>query len=152
MRETYILEDLLNNMIELEKTGSRTYLRMAETVTLPEAKEMFLSLSDQELHHLKIYESFLRELDYTQVLDDEYVSYLRIVLHNNFKFFTMELNNPNLESCLKLAIHLEKDTLVYLSEMKTIFGASNPEVIDRMMNEERKHLKLLFEFNNKHTF
>ncbi len=51
MSEKFILEDLLNALIELEETGNKLYTELSERVENTKVSDLFSLLARQELKH-----------------------------------------------------------------------------------------------------
>lgn len=149
MRTTYILEDLFYNMSELEDACQTFYKRMSELLTDKEAVELFEHLSSKESKNKKYFDDFTRDMDYVLFLEDEYVAYLRVFLHNNFIMFRYRSKFNTIDEYLRTVIHMEKDMLILLLEAKKMLGVSAPEIFDKMLSDKRKHLKILFEYFEK---
>jgi rubrerythrin len=150
MRKTYVLEDLLKNMVELENAGYENYTAMAKLCKEYESKELFDYLASQEKHHKKVFEALLRDFDYSLIiLEDDYADYLRVFLHNNFKMFRYRHIPETLEEGLRASIHMEKDMLILFHELKKVLGASQLELFENLLSEERKHIKILYEYDEK---
>jgi rubrerythrin len=145
MRTTYILEDLFNNMVELEDACHNMYARLSRMASDDETVQLFEELATKESKNRKIFDDYLRNLDHPIILDDEYISYLRVLLHNNFKMFRFSEPPPDADATLRTVIRMEKDLYLLLMEMRKILGSSIPEAFDKIICDKRIHLKLLFE-------
>lgn len=146
--ENFLLEDLLNVLIQLEETGQKHYLRMANMATTPKVKDLFELLSKQEGKHKVIYEGYKTAFTNQTLNDvtDEYKAYVKVTLENTIKFLEAHKSIDHIEEGLKTAINLEKDTLLFLNEMKKILGRKKEEEIERLMDEERGHLAFLYNY------
>lgn len=145
--EKFLLEDLLNVLIELEDTGQKHYHRMANMAADPKLKDLFELLSKQEGTHKVIYEGYKTAFVNRKLNDvtEEYKSYVQVTLKNTIKFLNGHENIDNIDEGLKTAISLEKDTLLFLNEMKKMLGTKEDE-IERLMDEERGHLAFLYNY------
>jgi rubrerythrin len=148
MHEIFALEDVLNVLIELETLGNKHYTEMATLTEDYELKKFFELLAKQELAHKALYTSY-KELHIafeSGGVTDEYKAYMDSLLKGTVKFLETSNEVKDFESGYNIAISLEKDTLLFLSELKQIIEKSYHEVIDNVMDQERGHLKALYDF------
>lgn len=148
MQEIFLLEDVLNVLIELENLGSVHYHKMAEMTEDSELKGLFARLSVQELAHKEIYEDYKKQkINFEeQTLLSDYKDYMDALLKNAITFLNTHMNFKDFKDGFEIAVKLEKETLLFLSEIKVILGKAHHEAIDKLMNEERKHLRFLLNY------
>lgn len=151
MHEIFALEDVLNVLIELETLGNKHYTEMASLTDDYELKKFFELLAKQELAHKALYEGYKKQHITFESggITDEYMSYMDTLLKGTVKFLETNSEVKDFETGYHIAINLEKDTLLFLSELKTIIGKDYDEVIDNVMDQERAHLKALYDFKLK---
>ncbi|WP_196599313.1 ferritin-like domain-containing protein [Pectinatus frisingensis] len=151
MSEIFQVSDLLNSMVRLEKTGHDFYTKMAVESADAKISSFFHFLADEEKKHEKTYTNLSNEykngLSIDETLDDNYKSYLNVLIRQNFAFDN--LKRPTLKEALKFSISLEKDTLLYINEIQTIFKNEKADVFSRIKQEEESHLKMLSEYSQK---
>lgn len=146
MSVNYDVADLINNLIDLEKNGCDFYNTLAEKTDKIECKLMFKLLAEEEKKHQDIYTALLQTVNIDVEIDSEYHEYLQVIVNEQFK-----LDSSQLESCkdtheaLDIAINLEKDSLLFLSEFGNLVGPESQHLVDQMKKEERKHLKMIIE-------
>ncbi len=145
MSEKFILEDLLNALIELEDTGNKLYAELSEKVENKEVADLFSLLARQELKHKELYESYKSKLVTKENVDEEYLSYIKVMLKKNVKFLNTVVVPEDMEASVCQSVQLEKDTILFLLEMKKIIEDHHQDEIDKVIDEERKHLKYLYE-------
>lgn len=146
MRETYVTEDLLNTLIALEMRGHENYLRLEGQAPDPRSRELFKLLADQELKHKTLYESFKAHLEGAEPADPEYLSYVGLLLEKQIPVITAPDVPENFEACFQLAVTLEKETLFFLHEVKSLLPFEARGQVNPMIDEERKHLQYLLEY------
>lgn len=150
IQEQFVLEDLLNVLIQLEDTGNKHYHYMSTITDNPRLKDLFELLSKQEHTHKVIYEGYKSVFAGEKLNDvtDDYKAYVQVTLKNTIKFLEGHKQVTSLDEGLKIAINLEKDTLLFLNEMKKIVGTKEEE-IERLMDEERGHLAFLYNYQEE---
>lgn len=147
MNETFRLEDVLNVLIELETLGNKNYLFMAGQTENPKLHDFFEILANQELKHKAIYESFKKEFinfEHNEVTE-EYHEYMRVLLENSIRILNKIGDINDLLLSYDMAITLEKDTILMLIEFKNLIPETYHKDIDKLINEERAHLKFLYQ-------
>lgn len=153
MSEVFQISDLLNSLIELEKTGHSFYDQAAKITSDAKAADLFRYLAGEEEKHEKLYmdlaEKFRDEAPGGEPLDEEYNAYLQTLLSRQFHFNDADLQS--LEAAFRFAVSLEKDTLLYVGEVRTILEDRHTELFKIIQKEERKHLKLLTDFQENQS-
>lgn len=147
MSEKFILEDLLNALIELESTGNSLYTELSERVENKEVADLFSLLARQELKHKEIYTGYKSSLVAKEEVDDTYLAYVKVMLEKNIKFLSTTAAPEDLHGSVCQAVQLEKDTVLFLLEMKKIISEHHHKEIDEIIDEERKHLQYLYELD-----
>jgi rubrerythrin len=142
MREVFILEDILNALIALETHGNALYLDLAERAGDLETRNLFTSLAKQELRHKEIYTEFKDRLTLKTEIEEEYLDYLNELIRSNIHLERMDVKACGFDEALDIGIQLEKDTILFLSELKGILS-ENTAQIEALVLEEKNHLKLL---------
>jgi len=145
MTEKFILEDLLNALIELETEGAQLYSELSEKVENQKVADLFSLLAKQEVKHKELYQSYKLKLIPRESVDEDYLSYIKVMLAKNVKFLNTAAAPENLEASVCQSVQLEKDTILFLLEMKKIIEDHHQDEIDQIIDEERKHLRYLYE-------
>lgn len=150
MSELILIEDILNALITLEEKGSRNYDILAKNADTIETKDLFETLSQKEKEHKIIYESFKKDHILSEEVDEEYIAYIDALLKNSFyedvDFDTMY----SFKDGIKYAMNLERDTIIFLSEIKSFVNKSYIDEIELLKNEERNHLKILSDIKKQY--
>jgi rubrerythrin len=148
MHETYGVADLLNTLIRLEETGARVYRELAEQAKDSSARDLFAFLSLQEAKHQKFYESLLQQQGFERELDEEYRQYIGVLIHNTMQLISAPRKGYSRATAIELGIQLEKDTLLFLGEMRHAIGSYHSDQLELITNQERKHLQLLIDIRS----
>lgn len=143
--------DVLQFAIRIEENGEAFYRETASIMADSEVKALFARLADEEVNHRKTFESMLAQLaDYrpTESYDGEYLSYLKSYIDGR-AIFKDHPKIPEMakvrdrETALDFAVQREADSILYYEEVKKIAGEKYTSVIDRIIDEERKHFVTL---------
>lgn len=155
MTELFSIEDLFNAIISLEGIGNRNYKRLAEQAHDAELKAYFSTLAEMELKHKMIFESLQAKVVTFphEEMDASYRDYLGSLLSHTLRFvnlFEVQMVNPEVyedfDMAFDLAVGLEKDVILFLSEMKHILDSHHHPVLNQLLDEERSHLKYLYDY------
>ena len=144
MREVFVLEDILNALITLETHGNALYSNMAEQADDLQTRNLFADLAEQELQHKKIYEGFKTKFNLKTEIEEDYLDYLRELIRSSIQLERVEVRSYNYGQALAMGIQLEKDTILFLNELKGIL-AERADQIGALVQEEKKHLVRLLE-------
>ena len=150
MQEIFSVEDVINVMIELETRGNEHYLSLSKQTQSEELKNLFLNLANAEQKHKLRYENFKKEIlnfEHENVSDD-YEAYMLSLLKQTIRFLNETRNQINVEEGFLLAIQLEKDTILFLMELKSMIGQQFNADMEQIISEERGHLKLLYQYQS----
>jgi len=143
--------------IRIEENGEKFY-RYAVRITEDEdAKEMFDYLADEEINHKKIFENLLSKIGKYKPFESypgEYFAYLRayvdrIVFTN--KGLDKEISRvKDTLSAINFGIQRELDSILYFHEIKKFVPTSQHNLIDRIIDEERKHFSKLSKLKKRY--
>lgn len=151
MQELFSLEDIFNVMIELESLGYEHYIKM-ETMTKDlKLKALFANLANQEKAHKALYTKYKSEsitFDNNKV-NDEYTQYMDALLGSTVAFLSRSGEIKDFDHGFDIAVTLEKDTIMFLNEIKSLIGESYSESIDQIIDQEKNHLVALYAYLSK---
>jgi rubrerythrin len=141
--------EVLQFAIKIEENGWRFYNKVAEANDDEKVKDLFTFLADEEIKHKETFEAMLPEIDKyepREVYPPEYFAYLRAYADNIiFKHGVEKDLSEDLEpvSAVDFGIIIEVDSIAYYNEVKNFVPQNQRSVIDKIIEEERKHfLKL----------
>lgn len=148
MSELFSLEDIFNVMIELEAMGNVHYSKMKDMTSNAKLKVLFEQLAVAELSHKEIYETFKSNvINFNQEkVNQEYQEYMDVLLKQTIRFLHESSNISDFETGFEIAVRLEKDTILFLNELRSIVDASFYEALDHVISQEQSHLKALYQF------
>lgn len=151
MREVFTLEDIFNIMIELETLGNHHYIEMQNMTDDLELRSLFGQLAEQEIAHKALYTSYKhKNITFNQnEANEEYRSYMDALLKGTVQFLEESRVIKDFDHGFGIAVSLEKDTILFLSELRRIIDSAYYEAIDKIINEERKHLEILYAYKSR---
>jgi len=150
MAISFDINDILKVAIKIEENGEKFYHYAEDITKNKDMKKVFKHLADEETNHKKIFKDMLSKIDKSESLEDypeEYVTYLRTYVDK--VIFTKQAKEKDFSavkdtlSAINFAIQRELDSILYYQEMKNLIHRSREIMIERIIDEERKHfLKL----------
>jgi len=148
--ETFMYEDILNTLIELETRGVALYSKLAKAADSLEVEKLMLFLSEQEHQHQLFYESLKKQIIPHELTSDEYNAYIEALLDQTYSLLLdAEEEGLAYNLAIKKAKSIEMATLVLLNEFKKMMAHSMEPKIELLMDEERRHLQLLYSLEKK---
>mgnify|MGYP006283887539 CR=1 FL=1 len=143
--------ELYDIAVGIEKNGVAYYGSLSEQVDDPDLKHMYSDLADMEQHHIHVF----REMRDNSVesgpvvppdVEQEYDEYLRALIDssvfpNDDVAREVAARAANTAEALQFAIGAEKDSILFYTEMKDLVPAKEREAVDRIIQEEKKHLR-----------
>jgi|LGVF01.1.fsa_nt_gb rubrerythrin len=151
MREIFALEDIFNVMIELETLGNVHYVEMQDMTDDLQLKALFGLLATQEMAHKELYTKY-KNMNITferNLVTEEYEDYMDAMLKGTVRFLEQSKEIKNFEHGFEVAINLEKDTILFLTELRRIIAPEYHAAIDNVTDQERNHLKALYDYKSK---
>jgi Uncharacterized conserved protein len=148
MSELFSLEDIFNVMIELETLGNIHYSKMKGMTSNAKLKVLFEQLAAAELSHKELYQTLKSKIiNFNQEkVNQEYQEYMDVMLNQTIQFLHESSSVSDFEKGFEIAVRLEKDTILFLNELRSIVDANYYEAIDHVISQEQGHLKALYKF------
>ncbi len=157
MSLTFSGSELINIAIGIERRGIVFYDIMARSTENAVARDTFESLTDMERAHVQIFQDMLAEADKYQVAETyagEYAAYLQALVDS--AIFTDDMITSEMATraesdieALELAIGGEKDSILFYYEMKDIIPQPAQPTVNKIIAEEKSHLRQLSELKKK---
>ena len=132
--------------IRIEENGENFYRQMAQKFEDEKVKELFSFLADEETKHKKIYAGMVSKMEKYEPFEsyaNEYFAYLRAYADNiifteeKLKEKMSEIEDVN--SAIDFAMGTELDSILYYQEVKNLVPENQRNVIDKIIEEERRH-------------
>ncbi len=150
MQEIFGLDDLLHTLVSLEELGNKLYIALAEKTSDAKAKSLFSFLSEQENMHRERYSAMLDKHEMTLPDDSDYSSYIKVLVESTFSLLQVTPGEKTVAEALSIGMQLEKETILFLSEICAMVGAIQSKPLQDIILQERGHLRILVEFSQKH--
>lgn len=149
--EAYSVSEVIEQAVQTEKLGSQFYSAMAIRFHKNEGlKKLFEALAAMEVQHEKTFTRLKRMVKDEDIEGWEEISkYLRAIVESAFflgkgKSLTSAGNIRKMADAVEHALGFEKETLFYYYGIRD--GLKDPKVIDRIIEEEKKHIIQLNKF------
>ena len=151
MQEIFLLEDLLDVLIDIEVMGQGHYKDLANQAGDEKLTGLFKALAKQEEAHEKLYKSLKEQyVNFTTSdVDEEYMAYLDALIKDNIDFMTQKKEVMNLEEAFDLAFRLEKDTILFLREAQRHLPVAEHDKIDGLVAQEQSHIVMLRQYRSQ---
>lgn len=142
---------------KIETCGEAFYDAAVDHVDDPEVRKLFTFLRNEERRHETEFENLLshvEEADGEWRDNEEYAGYMRSLAE--YRVFpdpeaarALVAAVNDVTSVLRHAMNFEKDSILFLHEMRPIVREEDRRMVDRLLDEERKHLRLLSDLHDK---
>lgn len=147
---TFNASEIYQFAIKIELNGEKFYREFSKKIKDKALSALFNELADEEVKHKVFFENGLKSFnkyDPVESFPEEYFAYLR-AFAENVVFVKDNLEKEiekvdTKEAALNFAIKRELDTIHYYMEMKSLVPASESELIDKIIAEERNHFMRL---------
>jgi len=140
--------------VEIEQNGEKFYRRTADMAKDAESKKLFTFLADEEVKHKKLFEGMISKKDQYEPFENypgEYQQYMDA-------YTGKIISNPDIQKemdsvkdtpgAIEFGIRRELDSILFYHEVKKFVG-NDASLIDKIIDEERKHFMTLVELKNK---
>ena len=148
--------EILQFAIRIEENGEKFYRHAVRIAKDDDAKEIFSYLADEEIEHKKMFEDLHSKTEKYEPFESypgEYFEYLRSYVDKII--FTNEALDKELSrvsdtiSALDFGIQRELDSILYFHEIKKFVPKIQHNLIDKIIDEERKHFSKLSELRKR---
>ena len=152
-------KELINFAIGIERNGIAFYGSLGKTARNTAAQDAYRYLADEERGHLKIFQNMLDSSGAYQppeTLTEEYDLYLKalldsVVFEDDKVARRMAENASSDAEAIHIALGAEKDSILFYKEMRELVRVADREVVDRIIEEEKSHLRQLSELKRSLT-
>lgn len=149
--------ELVEIAIGIERNGAAFYDSLAESSKETKIRDMYKHLADNERNHIETFQNMLNQVgDYKppETYTEEYDLYMRALVDSSvFKDdqaaremaqkVTAEIE------AIQIGLSAEKDSILFYTEMRELVQRSGRNVMDRIIEEERTHLKQLSDLKKR---
>ena len=157
MSIVFSADELIDIAIGIERRGITFYDIMAKSTDNETARLVFQDLVDMEREHIQIFQDMLDEAGKYHLAENktkEHDDYLQALIDS--AVFTDDMITSEMATqadsdikALELGISAEKDSILFYYEMKDIMPRQALPMIDRIIAEEKSHLRQLYEIKKQ---
>ncbi len=143
--------ELVNIAIGIERKGAAFYDSLVSSTKDAMARGSYQILANKEREHIEIFQKMLSSVgDYQlpETYTEEYDLYLKALVDS--AVFSDEQTARGMAKkidseaeALQIGLGAEKDSILFYSEMRVLVRRTDREVINRIIEEERSHLRQL---------
>ncbi len=154
MGNLFSISEIFQFAIKIEENGEKFYKMAAEKTSDLTVKEIFLILSEEEIKHKNVYLEMLSKIESYQPEEnfpEEYFLYLKSYADNiifNSKAQEDLKKSFSTISAINFAIQRELDSILYYLESKNLIPKIQAQLVDKIIEEERKHFVKLTDLKN----
>ncbi|MDD5093149.1 MAG: ferritin family protein [Dehalococcoidia bacterium] len=149
--------EIIDVAVGIENNGAAFYETLAKLDGEVAAQSVYKGLAAMERQHGQIFEglrSVLGGYDPKASYAEEFDRYLKAlvdsaIFRDDKTARQMAEKVTSDAAAIQIAIGAEKDSILFYSEMRRIVPKSTFKLLDRIINEERGHLRELSELNGK---
>jgi rubrerythrin len=140
---------LLKTIVANEESTAKLYRAIAENANIG-AKFFDILAADEERHKM-IYEALLEKYadKLGLELDEAYSEYVDLLIRRNVVFDNKLIEDAKTidrrDQILEIAERAERDAILFVSELQKMYPIMAKEEMAIILNEERKHLKMVLE-------
>lgn len=146
--------------VGIEKNGAAYYEALSRATGDETLKGIYSGLASMERHHIEVFQSLRAGAGSGPVVppvdEEEYGAYLKALIDSSV--FTddkvameMAKNADGPGEALQLALGAEKDSILFYTEMRDMVPQRERDAVERIINEERKHVRELSELKQRYA-
>ena len=149
--------ELVNIAIGIEKSGLAFYQSLVKKEKDVMARGAYKYLAEMEEKHIETFQSMLDtvgEYKPPEMYTEEYDLYLKALVDS--AVFTddkvareMAEKAASSAEAIQIALRAEKDSILFYSEMRNLVRERDRGVVDRIIEEEKSHLRQLSDLKRK---
>lgn len=149
--------ELVNIAIGIERNGLAFYQSLVKSEKDVMVRGAYKYLADMEEKHLKTFQDMLDtvgEYRPPEIYAEEYGLYLKALVESavfadDKVAREMAKKVTSSAEAIHIALGAEKDSILFYSEMRNLVLERDREVVDRIIEEEKSHLRQLSELKKK---
>jgi rubrerythrin len=145
-------EEIVEMGINIEEMGEKFYTSYISETKNEKVKDLFKFLANEEAKHKQVFQNILDSLHKGEFVisysDEEVSKYFeaivdaRVFSDEGYAIQLAKTAKDEIEA-LRFAISFEKDTIVFYYGFLDLVKEKTKDIIMKLINEEKKHLKLL---------
>ncbi len=140
-------KQILSTFVKMEEEVSKYYAGMAEAAPDQKSKTLFERLSVEEDRHHKMYNALLEKHDkeLTREFSEEEVEFVNSLIQENISAKHTFDKDKTLIDSLELAEKMEKDGILFVYQMMSMYPDIAQKEMKIILNEEKNHLQMVRE-------
>lgn len=144
--------ELYRIAIEMERNGLAFYNEIASQAADEQTRAVYRYLASAEKRHLKLFKKLQGNKAFSapQSYRGEYRKYLRALLKDRVfpssHLARSRAARSGTSSALKAGITAEKESILFYMELRALVPDADKVVVDRIIGEEKRHLRRLSEY------
>ena len=149
--------ELVNIAIKVERNGLAFYQSLVKKEKSVMARGAYKHLAEMEEKHIKTFQSMLDTVGgykTPEMYTEEYDLYLKALVDS--AVFTddkvareMAEKATGSAEAIQIGLGAEKDSILFYSEMRNLVPQRDREVVERIIEEEKTHLRQLSDLKKK---
>lgn len=146
----YTVIDLIDKLIEIEKSGNELYIRMSANSQAEERVKIVAKVfSNQESKHVDIYENLRKSVyEYKDIEVDFNIYDKAVKLIYEFSRLKTTKDITKVKDLLEFSLMFEKENLALVLSIRGLFVKSqqdldtgNYKILSEIIKEEQKHIR-----------
>ena len=153
MPDLFSASEMVRMAIQTEQNGTIFYKALAESARSESVREFAGLMAAEEMRHEGIFRQMLpkvAERGRPEAYPGEFASYAQVLLETKVlpdaeAARECALNCQTDADAIAMAVQFEKDTILFMYEMRELAPQSERPVVDEMLAEEKRHVIMLTE-------
>ncbi len=147
-------DEIIEIALQMEESGKLFYERAQDYAKEAKLKDMLVYLAKEEDQHIQAFTKLGEQLSRQFVPNErylgEYADYVKSLVNSHiFKLSEVEDLVTSIKTdqdIVRFAIGFEKDSIIIFQEFKNAANKEGAEVLEKLIDEERNHIKLISTF------
>ena len=154
MNKFFEASEILEFALRIEENGEAFYRAIAKKMEKKEIKDLFEYLADEEIKHHHIFTDLLAKVgkyEPPESYTHEYLTYLRSYADEHIfnadkksKLAADKISDP--KEAAEFGMGMELDSILYYLEARNFVAENQRWIVDKIVEEERRHYIKLLEF------
>ncbi len=152
MSNKLTIQEIIEIGIEIEKNGAAFYGELRNSARTSHIKDLFSFLAEEEKKHITRFQEILDSVGGYQISEayyfTEYMDYMKAIADDqvfrsdiSIKEISDKVKTP--KEAVDIAINFEKESLLLFHEMWHLVPEANKKAMQKLIDEERDHIRRL---------
>ena len=152
MSDGFSIQEVIEIAIEIEKNGAVFYNALAKSAETEHLRELYIYLSQEEKRHIVRFQEILEAAGGYQISEayyaTQYMGYMKALADERVFISAVSADEvanraSSPQEAVKIAIDFEKESILFLHEMHDLISEGDRSAIQKLLDEERDHLRRL---------